>query len=352
MSMLVSTRLQPLRSSGREAHLDFSPQDLTLVEVVQVIFVFVFRQLLYLLGFGGTVAASTSRDGESFVLPDCRLSMPFRLTRDGLREYALAVGLKDTDTVFDNPAQICLLLSAFSEPAMLLLLASRGCPVRPLGSVNVRNKFEMLVPGSCTEKALLSMENAELRARILTESRRAKRGLEIDLEVQIVHLGEDAVIFRQVFTMLQFMKFKRVQSGPLKEVGSERIEHDWSQAETASFGIAIDAPLAWARICKDYNLLHISSMAAKLSGFPGRIAHGNHALALGIAGLSLEGKNVGYSNGNKGGSVLIDVQFRKPMALPAKLSTQILEKGDTIDFRIIQGDKACVTASMNSRSDS
>lgn len=351
MSFFLSTRLQPLRSSGRETRLEFLPEDLTLVEVVQVIVVFVFRQLLHLLGFGGTGGAITSKDGGSFIIPECRLLMPFRLTKDVLTEYASAVGLTGLEKIFNDSAQVCLLLSAFSEPAMLLLLASRGCPIRPLGSVNVRNKFEILAPRLCTEKALLSMREAELRARVLTETRRAKRGLEIDLEVQIVHLAEGVVIFKQMFTMLQFMKFARTLSGPTKEVDNRNIASDWNQAATASFRMSVDSPLAWSRICKDYNLLHTSSLAAKLSGFQGRIAHGNHALAMGIARLSLEDQNLGGRSGEHGDSVMMDVQFRKPMALPATLSAQILSKNGTIDFRIIKGDKICVTAALKSRLD-
>lgn len=150
MSNFLSSRLQPLRSEGRDTHLDFFPQNLTILEVIQIIFIFVFRQLLHLVDFGQN-RRTASKDGETSVNPELHLSMPFRLTKDGVEEYALAVGLEGTNAIFNNFAQRCLLLSAFSEPAVLLLLASRGCPIRPLGSVNVRNRFEVLMPRLCTE---------------------------------------------------------------------------------------------------------------------------------------------------------------------------------------------------------
>jgi hypothetical protein len=33
-----------------------------------------------------------------------------------------------------------------TEPAMLLLLASRSCPINALGAVNVRNRLELVDP--------------------------------------------------------------------------------------------------------------------------------------------------------------------------------------------------------------
>ena len=41
-----------------------------------------------------------------------------------------------------------------------------------------------------------------------------------------------------------------------------------------------NAPLRWAAITRDYNLIHVSSLAAKLFGFRSAIAHGNHVAAL------------------------------------------------------------------------
>lgn len=346
MSILLSSRLQPLRLSGREARLSFSPQYLTIVEVVQVIFIFVLRQLFHLLSLGNDIS-SIDKDGTSAVLPDVRLSMPFRLSRDGLKGYAKAVDLSDTSTSLNTSAQTCLLLSAFSEPAMLLLLASRGCPILPLGAVNVKNKFEILIPRLCTEEALLNMEKAELRARILSKTRKVKRGLEIDLQVDVVNLDEDMVIFRQVFTMLQFMRWKDPRSAAVRDTAGEVADDDWNQAHATSFEMILDAPLAWARICKDYNLLHISSLAAKIFGFSGRIAHGNHALAMGIARLGSEGQSTMWSFHGQGRSNVMEVHFRKPMALPATLSAQVLVEGETTRFRVSKANKTCVVASMN-----
>lgn len=344
MSVLLSSRLRPLRSSSRDIQLSFLPQSLTISEVVQVIVVFIFRQLLFLVGFGNDVRRH-SEDAERFVLPYLRLSMPFKLTADDLKAYAVAVGSNDVDSLLDDPAQSCLMLSAFSEPAMLLLLASGHCPIRPLGAVNVRNRFQMLWPEMCGADALFEMKTAELRGRLLTEPRKVKRGLEIDLEVEIVNLDEDVVIFRQVFTMLQFMKFKKAQSAA-KDTTISDDNDTWSQATSVTFRMSSDAPLAWASICKDYNVLHISTLAAKVLGFRGRIAHGNHALSLGLASLPQLPENRRKIAAVGANAVVVEVQFRRPMVLPAELTTQVLSKNDSLHFRIMRGGRVCVTASL------
>lgn len=338
MSLLLSTRLRPLRSEHHDTHLSLFPQTLTITEIVQVILLFVARQILYFIGWG--------KDGESFVLPQLRLSTPFRITRGDLERYAAATGASEGEPILSNAAQACLLLSAFSEPAMLLLLASNGCPVRPLGAVNARNKFELLASALCTVDALVNMNRAELRARLLTTTRKAKKGLEIDLEVDIVNLEEDVIIFRQKFTMLQFMKFKTKPGLPTRRSPGLADAFIWPEAETKLFKMTADDPFKWSGICKDYNPIHISTLSALLFGFGGRIAHGNHALSLGVAQLTRDSGHRFLTVSKPYGPAVMEVQFHKPIVLPTTLTTQILESDDNTTFRITKGDQTYVTATV------
>lgn len=312
----LSSRLQPLRRSGRQTRLDFYPQDLTLVEVIQVILIFVARQLLSLLGLDNKFGIKANVDGETkYVLPDLRLSMPLRITDDKIQEYALAVGQKDPRQILKRPEQLCVMLAAFSEPAFLLLLAHHQSPIRPIGSVNVRNRFELLRPDLIVKDDRFHNGRAgkEARARFIPETRNVKRGLELDLEVDIVDLEDETVVFRQVFTTLQFMKVK----GKLEEAVNTSASDDkeWSGEVMEILSIPRDFTMRWASICKDYNPIHTSSLAARVLGLPGRILHGNHALAW--AFQSLQGHFTLASDQPQ--RVTVDVQFRRPMVVPAKL---------------------------------
>lgn len=349
MSIFLSRRLQPLRSRNRESRLLFVPQTLTTTEIIQLILIFVFRQILSLARISND-GFRISRNGELADLPELHVSMPFCINEDGLRDYATALGLNRAGLIHNDAAQTCLLLSAFSEPAMLLLLASRDCPVLPLGAVNVRNRFEILLPRSCTKEALLNMKDAELRAKILPKMRRAKRGVEIDLEIEMVNLDEDVVVFKQIFTMLQFMKFKFPDTMPKRDISKHSTGTDWDHPSRTPFSMDLNAPLSWARICMDYNVLHTSTFAARLFGFSGRIAHGNHALALGLARLCAEDECSGLPTDQQLTPAAMEVHFAKPMTLPAILSAQVSGNSGCYYLRIAKDDRTCVTASLEPQS--
>jgi len=145
---ILSNRLGPLRNADSDASLDFFPSELTILEVILVILVFVGRQVLHLVGLGNRFQIKTvsGQNEESYELPELSVSMPFRLTKEDLKKYSAAVGSatgahQNLEDSLDQAAQKCLLLSAFSEPAMLLLLAHNKSPIRPLGAVNVTNRF-------------------------------------------------------------------------------------------------------------------------------------------------------------------------------------------------------------------
>jgi hypothetical protein len=74
------------------------------------------------------------------------LSSPFILDRDDITQYRRALDLELNDELTIEPLQMPIFLSAVTEPAMLLLLASRSCPINALGAVNVRNRLELVDP--------------------------------------------------------------------------------------------------------------------------------------------------------------------------------------------------------------
>lgn len=323
--IFLSSRLQPLRRSGRQTILNFYPQDLTTIEIIQVILIFVARQLLSLIGIGTTFDIQNSSDDRNeYVLPELRLSMPLCITDSRIQAYALAVGQADPKQILQRPEQLCLMLATFSQPAFLLLLAHHQSPIRPIGAVNVRNKFELLRPDLCldvSDEKLNGHGGKEARARFVPETRKVKRGLELDLEVEIVDLEHDVVVFRQVFTTLQFMK---VKAGKTEKQAADIVstEAEGLDGSSRTFSIPRDFTIKWARICKDYNPIHTSRLVAKVLGLPGRILHGNHALAW---AMQLTQDQIGLQQKQK---ITVEVQFRRPMVVPAKLVAEVAKLSD------------------------
>ena len=67
-------------------------------------------------------------------------------------------------------------------------------------------------------------------------------------------------------------------------------ENAFKPAAKEVLQIEADAPEKWAALCKDYNPIHVSAIAAKLFGFPGKVAHGNQVAASMIESIAAVAK--------------------------------------------------------------
>lgn len=318
-------RLVPLLKSNTHVHLSFSPTRLDRVEIGFVLFLFLYRSLshsLYTLWRQVTWQQSQPEFVGSEKDHEINLTMPLSPTKNDLVAYIKAVQPESSNSFQWNNLQLALLLSAWTEPAMLLLLATRKCKIRPLGAVNVRNRLELLRPNLCKPEALDLIQNSVLSASYSKTTRRVKRGLELDLIVTLNMPSSEGgsllvTAFRQVFTILQFAP---TGSDFLEIPKSDQFSPEWHQQAKASFTIQHQEPSSWAKVCKDYNPIHTSTIAAKIFGFPGKLAHGNHVVAKACLAL---GKTVHTQD-----HVLfsphfqpswLEVSFKRPVVLPARL---------------------------------
>ncbi|KIW95449.1 uncharacterized protein Z519_04033 [Cladophialophora bantiana CBS 173.52] len=299
--------LLPLWKYNRQIKLDFSPNELSGVDIVVVLVIFLLRSVKHsILSTYKRIYNARNDISEVPTSPDedeLSLVMPFRPTQADLNAYSAAVKnpLVDRDVQLVG-SQLLLLLSALSEPAMLLLLAHRSCKIRPLGSVNT----------------LLSFKEAFLTARLSKHVRTVKRGFEVDLTVSLNVLNKDSIdsitIFRQNFTILQFARARaEIIQGRDAAPDSTSIS---SPAWSASIPLTIEYndPTGWARLCKDFNLIHTSTIAAKLFGFPGKLAHGNHIGALAA-------KYIAFANANE--PLFMEIMFKRPVVVPAHLELKV-----------------------------
>lgn len=340
-------RLAPLLRPNSNVYLSFSPTDLNRVEIGFVLFLFLFRSLshpLSTLWKQATRQISPSEPVGSATHLAINLTMPLKPTQHDLVDFVKAVQPGSSDSFQWNSVQLALLLSAWTEPAMLLLLATRNCKVRPLGAVNVRNRLELLRPDLCKPDALGIFENAILSASYPKTVRRVKRGLELDLIVSLNVSdsqggSHSATAFRQVFTILQFTK---PDSHPLVASTSGQRTPTWPRTVQSSFSVQHQEPSAWAKVCKDYNPIHTSTLAAKMFGFPGKLAHGNHVVAKAVLALSTTAQlqdNMSFSPTLE--PSWIEVSFRRPVALPAKLNVlcEMDNPPPTTNFQVVSKDK-------------
>lgn len=96
-------------------------------------------------------------------------------------------------------------------------------------------------------------------------------------------------------------------------------------SELTRWNAPADIGRRYARISGDYNPIHLSALTAKLFGFPQAIAHGlwNKARTLAALGEHLPAANIE-----------IDVEFRKPVRLPAEVTLLASAAGSSGELRL------------------
>lgn len=218
----------------------------------------------------------------------------------------------------------------------------------------------MLEPEICRGLAEGRVRKAVARARLEERVVGRRRGLEFSLVVEVLAKGEGGgevdgkvgevgkekqeaeVCFRQVFTILQFMK----HSYPV-EVEPEETEkkaEDKPVLLDQSLEVGEKEPSVWAALCKDYNPIHTSARAARWLGLPGKIAHGNHVAAKAMTLLNVGLEPLPMEQRTE--KSWMEVYFRRPVQVPMTLKVDVVPKGSGEDgvtrFRVWREGKVYV----------
>lgn len=348
-----------LFGSNTSSTLGLSPNELSRFEIECVITVLLARTVGQSLGIWPShaivetkrskAAADDGKPSSTLKISGAQLTatMPLKIGKADVVAFHDAIDNVEMN-ISSSDGLTMLFLSAISEAAQLLLLAKRQCPIKALGAVNVCNRFELIQPKVCRAMCDGTVKKGEIKATMSEIVRPKKRGLEFDLIVEIFAGDErESPVFRQVFTLLQFQRHEH----PL--VATE--ERNSSQGEPVKLDASVEMkandPSKWAAICKDYNPIHTSWLAAKLFGLPGRIAHGNHVAAKAIA-IS----NTGTSEvppESRANSAWMQVDFKRPVRVPGNLQVDITPLAGgvvgahaTTGFRVSHGDKVHVEGTI------
>jgi acyl dehydratase len=337
-----SYRLFSILTGTKHAEIGFSPHKLRFGEVTSAIFMMIIKPPFSLV-LGSNMGSNTNKKPDTLTL-----SSPFCITEEDIACFHHAVGVPQESPSDMASLMLPLFLSAVTEPAMLLLLTHPRCPVNALGAVNVRNRFELLRPDLCQLHHFTKSHTAGLVASLSKDSRFVKRGIEYDLEVAIMvpdparTRGMELVpVFRQIFTMLEFRRTKVAADEKLANKKEVVTQAQISGTQPLRISLLDDDPSKWAALCKDYNFIHFSGLAAKLFGLPGRLAHGNHVVSKAVHQLVSENKlqRLGKS------SSLMEVHFRRPVVIPDVLEVDIRPTSNIAQgFSISSHGRTCIVA--------
>jgi hypothetical protein len=188
-------------------------------------------------------------------------------------------------------------------PLQMQLMTSSGFPFPLPGLVHVGNRISLARP-------VLASEHFDLRVRAV-DLRPHERGQQFDIVSEL--LVDSDVVWTDVSTYL-----RRAGSGSGGPGSSDVPE------PSAVWSVPADIGRQYAAVSGDRNPIHLNALAARLFGFRRAIAHGMWTKARCLAALA-ERLPAAYT---------VDVRFKQPVLLPAKVGFSASPVGDGWEFAV------------------
>lgn len=226
-------------------------------------------------------------------LPDLELVLrDVMVDRTALNAYNRVCGFSQKDTL---PATYGFVL-AF--PLQMELMTSPEFPFAAMGTVHIRNTITQRRPVRSSEPLTIAVRPANLRPH--------DKGLQFDFLTTVSVNGE--VVWDIVSTMLR----RGGGEGSAGEAKPAATKAPVAEAPRAvvQWTIPADTGRRYGAVSGDRNPIHLYAFTAKLFGFPRAIAHGMWTKARCLAALESRLPD----------AFTVDVQFKLPVLLPAKVA--------------------------------
>ncbi|RJQ68163.1 hypothetical protein D5S17_33225 [Pseudonocardiaceae bacterium YIM PH 21723] len=258
--------------------------------------------------FGKAALTSFFRSGDT--LPETEYVLK-DLAIDGakLAEYNKVCGFGLRDAL---PATY---IHTLAGPVHLQLMTDPGFPFAATGLVHIRNQITQHRPVTTGEKLTITVKLADLRAH--------DKGTQFDVVASASVGGE--TVWDGVSTIL-----KRGKSTTSSEGGAKAPKEAAAPQEpNAVWPLPGDLGWSYAGVSGDYNPIHLNPITAKLFGFPRNIAHGMWSKARCLAAFE----------GRLPEKFTVDVSFKLPILLPAKVAFTSTEAAGGFDFALTDARK-------------
>jgi hypothetical protein len=194
-------------------------------------------------------------------------------------------------------------------PLHMAVMADGGFPFGAVGLVHVENRIEQHRHIGLGEEMAIRVRPTRLQPH--------PKGRTFSLLTEVTVAGEKA--WESVSTMLR-------RGGGEKAPRSKR-DGEADEAEltaSAEWKLGGDLGRRYAAVSGDRNPIHMHSLTAKPLGFPGAIAHGMWTKARCLAALESRLPD----------AFAVDVRFRKPILLPARVEFASATDGEEIAFAV------------------
>lgn len=211
---------------------------------------------------------------------------PVTIDPDALKRYNDVCQLKPSDEV------PLLYPHVMASSLHMQILTHKDFPLKLLGAVHLRNKIVQYQKINVADALTFEVT---LKDKFITA-----KGLEFDFETKAMTGGK--VVWESLTTYYKPGRYGQAQAGTN---GFEMPNLENTQSATNWF-LKKNLGKAYAKVCNDYNPIHVSKIAAKLFGFKRDVAHGMGVLATAIDRLSGNQKIYPVTN---------DVIFKGPLFL-------------------------------------
>jgi hypothetical protein len=197
----------------------------------------------------------------------------------------------------------------------LAIVAAPKFPVNLFGMVHQRNRITQYRP-------IGEKERMDASARV-GESRIVKQGLEFDIGTQVTVDGK--AVWECVSTYLARGSYGEPGDAP----ANSRLPDLEAPTADATWKVPPGMGRRYARVCGDYNLIHISSILARFFGFKKAIVHGMWSAARCL---------VHVPKIDESGPVRFDVAFKGPIFMGSRVTMKRAEQCGGQRFDLFCGD--------------
>ena len=199
-------------------------------------------------------------------------------------------------------------------PLQMAVMSDGSFPFGAVGLVHVENSITQHRPIGIGEEMTIRVRPTKLQPH--------PKGRTFSLETKVLVSGK--VVWESTSTMLRRGK------GDDKAKAEKSFDSlDANAPSAAEWKLPGDLGRRYAGVSGDRNPIHMHSLTAKPLGFPGAIAHGMWTKARALAQLESELSD----------SFEVDVRFRKPVLLPARVVFAEQGSGKEILFAVRDAKK-------------
>jgi acyl dehydratase len=203
-------------------------------------------------------------------------------------------------------------------PLHMAVMSDGSFPFGAVGLVHVENSIAQKRPIGIDEEMTIRVRPTKLQPH--------PKGKTFSLETEVLVDGK--VVWESVSTMLR--RGGSNGEAPRQEKGFDSLPADAPAG--AEWKLPGDLGRRYGGVSGDRNPIHMHSLTAKPLGFPGAIAHGMWTKARALAQLESKLPQ----------SFEVEVRFRKPVLLPARVEFASREHGEEILFAVRDAKKGTV----------